>query len=433
MKVKSLCYYMALIFLSAAMPVTDTLARNDVTFWFHAAAEDNPESRIMNQQVQRFNASQNRHEVTMLKLPEYGYESAVLATALTGGLPDLLDFDGPNIANYVWLGYLQPLNRYIPRAIIDNLLPSIKMQGTYPADKKLYSIGTFDSGLALWGNKKLLRKAGIRVPQSLSQAWSLSEFENVLSTLNRTPGVSYPLDIKLNYGEGEWFTYGFSPLIQSMGGDLINRTSWRAAGSLDAAGSVRAMTALQSWYKQGWIVPASKGDSTFYQAQDVGLCLVGHWMWSAHSEALGDDLALIPMPKFGAQHVTGMGSWSFGISANARNPRGAAEFLIFLLRDEEILRMANANGAVPATLSALKNSKNFSSPQSPLHLYSEQLISIALNRPFHPAYPAISAAFAEAAAKILKGADVQKELTRAANAVDEEIEDNQGYYPFIKK
>jgi multiple sugar transport system substrate-binding protein len=26
------------------------------------------------------------------------------------------------------------------------------------------------------------------------------------------------------YGDGEWFTYGFSPFIESFGGDLINRS-----------------------------------------------------------------------------------------------------------------------------------------------------------------------------------------------------------------
>ena len=71
------------------------------------------------------------------------------AAALSGGLPDLLDFDGPNYANYVWPGYLLPLNDLISKKIQDDTLGSVIAQGTYPPDGKLYSLGVGDSGLAL--------------------------------------------------------------------------------------------------------------------------------------------------------------------------------------------------------------------------------------------------------------------------------------------
>jgi len=190
---------------------------------------------------------------------------------------------------------------------------------------------------------------------------------------------------------------------------------------------------VQGWYKNKWIVPASYGDDLFYAKQSVGLSLVGHWMWGAHKDALGDYLVLIPMPKFGRQHVTGMGSWNFGISKMALNPEGAAAFLTFLMSDEEILAMVNANGAVPATFTALKKSDKFASPESPLYLYADQLNNIAMNRPFHPAYPTITQAFATAVANVFKGADPARELRRAAQAVDEDIEDSNGYAPFIKQ
>lgn len=83
-----------------------------------------------------------------------------MANALAAQLPDILDFNGLNIACYVWLGYLRPLGALTKPELIDKLLPTIKLQRAYPVDHKLYSIATFDSGLVLWGNKKLLRRAG---------------------------------------------------------------------------------------------------------------------------------------------------------------------------------------------------------------------------------------------------------------------------------
>ena len=44
----------------------------------------------------------------------------------------------------------------------------------------------------------------------------------------------------MNYGAGEWMTYGFSPLAQSNGGDLIDRTTWTAEGTINSAANIVA-------------------------------------------------------------------------------------------------------------------------------------------------------------------------------------------------
>ncbi len=400
-----------------------------IQVWFHSGKGE--EREVLNEQVKRFNQMQSEIKVNLVLLPEGSYNDQVNAAALAGDLPDLLDFDGPYIANYVWSRFLRPLDGLVNKAIIQDLLPSIIKQGTYPGDGRLYSIGTFDSGLALWGNKQLLEKAGVRIPTSVNNAWDLKEFEEVLAKLAATSGVKWPLDLKLNYGRGEWFTYGLSPIMQSMGGDLIDRKRWVSSGVLNSKASIEAMSLLQKWNKQGWVVNAASGDNKFYGEKSVGLSWVGHWMWQPHKKGLGDDLVLIPMPKFGAKAVTGMGSWNWGITAKSKHPELAAKFLEFLLQPEEILRMTNANGAVPARLSAIAQSSLYKQG-GPLHLFIEQLKTIAVPRPFHPAYPIITSVYAEAVDHIIAGGNIEAELNKAVRKIDEDIEDNEGYPPFGK-
>lgn len=77
---------------------------------------------------------------------------------------------------------------------------------------------------------------GVQPPATLDGAWGLAEFEAVLERLKRS-GVAYPLDMKLNYGAGEWFAYGFAPIIASFGGQLIDPKDFRSAeGFLDGPG-----------------------------------------------------------------------------------------------------------------------------------------------------------------------------------------------------
>jgi multiple sugar transport system substrate-binding protein len=150
-------------------------------------------------------------------------------------------------------------------------------------------------------------------------------------------------------------------------------------------------------------------------------------MWGPHSEGLGDDLVLLPMPKFGDKAVTGMGSWNWGLTSSCENPDAAWKFLDYLVQPEEILRMTNANGAVPARKSAIEMSDLFGEG-GPLNIFVQQLEGgVALERPVTPAYPVITSAFDEATRNIIAGADVQEELDKAVEKIDQDIEDNQGY------
>lgn len=397
-----------------------------IEVWHHGGRGDG-ERETIEALIDQWNEANPDMPAELVLLPEGSYNAQVQAAALAGDLPDLLDFDGPNYANYVWSGYLQPLNGLVDQALLDNALPSIIAQGTYDPDGQIYSLGMFDSGLAIWGNRSYLDAAGVRIPAGVDDAWTMDEFEAALAALQALPEVEYALDLKLNYGQSEWYTYGFSPIIQSLGGDLIDREGWSAGGTLDSDASIEAMTHFQNWFDNGWIVPASVGDDAFYGTRTAALALVGHWMWTPHSENLGDDLVLLPMPKFGPVHATGMGSWCWGITTDA-DP-DTAQLLEFLMTDESILSVTSRNGAVPATLSAIAAAPEYAEG-GPLSLFVDQLNSIAVPRPAHPGYPIISGAFAQAVADIIDGADPADALADAAESVDEDIEDNSGYPPF---
>jgi multiple sugar transport system substrate-binding protein len=304
-------------------------------------------------------------------------------------------------------------------------LPSIIAQGTF--NGQLYSLGQFDSGLAIYGNRRYLEAAGVRIP-TFDEPWSLAEFEEALEKLTALPEVEYALDMQIKYGRSEFYTYGFSPILQSFGGDLIDRQTYQqASGVLDGPQSVEAMQHFQSWFQKGWVSTSATTDDEFHASKTVALSWVGHWMYNPHAEGLGQDLVLLPMPDFGHGPRTGMGSWSWGITSNCPDPAGAWTFLEYLLSPQEILRMTDANGAVPARQSALAQSKLYGET-GPLHLFVQQLESgRAVPRPITPAYATITTAFTEAVENIINGADVKTELSRAAQKIDQDIKDHQGY------
>ncbi len=406
-------------------PPPVTAEKQNITVWFNAGVSN--ALTAMELDIEDFHQAQDVYQVEMTLVPEGVYNDRILAAGQTGDLPCLLFFDGPMVSYLAWLGYLQPIDRFVSAEMKADFLPSIIAQGTY--NRQLYTLGIFDSGLAIYGNRKYLEQAGVRIP-TVERPWDLVEFEAALEKLTALDEVDYALDMKINYGRGEWFSYGFSPILQSFGGDLIDRETYRSATNvLDGPQSVAAMKQFQSWFQKGWANPNPAGDDDFYGSKKAALSWVGHWAYSQYAEALGDDLVLIPMPDFGHGPKTGMGTWNWGISNTCQNPEAAWVFLEYLLRPEGILRWTTIQSGVPARKSALAQSELYQ-PGAPLNVYVQQIeAGWAVPRPNTPAYAAITQAFAGAVEQIVQGGDVQQELTKAAEKIDQDIQAHQGYLP----
>ncbi|MGZ3625357.1 MAG: ABC transporter substrate-binding protein, partial [Ktedonobacteraceae bacterium] len=346
---------------STSRPIT-------VEIFFHSG--QGAERAALNATLQAFSDSHPNIRVEAVQLPEGSYIDQVNVAAMSHSLPCLLDFDGPTLYNYAWSGYLIPLDTYVSSQMRADFLPSILQQGTY--NHHLYSLGQYDSGLGFYANKQYLREARVRIP-TINSPWTLSEFNDILARLKHVAGVQYPLDLNMYPPGGEWFTYGFSPFVESFGGDLINRSTYQSAmGVLNGPNAVAALTWFQNLFKQGYSNPWPASDTGFTLGH-AALNWGGHWLYAGNYQALGDNLLVLPAPNLGKGAKTGMGSWNWGITSSCKTPDAAWQVLNFLLSPSEIASMTGANGAVPARKSVIARSQLYAA-NGPLHVFALQLL-----------------------------------------------------------
>ncbi|MCG3723800.1 ABC transporter substrate-binding protein [Vibrio cincinnatiensis] len=402
-----------------------TILAQEITAWVVDGESERP---YFMQLEKAFNEQFASEDVKVKIQPIPGYDDAIRAAWMSGDLPDLIMVDGPNMANYVWSGMLKPINEMVNEKILEQMLPGIIAQGTYGPDKKIYMLGQGDSSVALWGNKKYLEAAGINIPQTPSEAWDYKEFTEVLGKLKDVKGVEWPLDFKLNYG-GEWNTYGYYPFIKSNGGDIIDQKTWVADGTINSDKTIDAIMKMYAWKRQGYLVPSTAGDNRFFGDKTAALSWVGNWMWRAHSESLGDDLVMIPAPKFGERAYAPNGGWGWAVPSSTQNDAEITKFLNFALSKEQVAEWSKTTGYIPARMDSMDLTPMFSEGGT-AHVMALQAKEIAVVRPVHPAYPVITSEFGKALKNIFEGADPKTALNRAAMVIDDDIEDNMGYPPF---
>ncbi|ABW16370.1 extracellular solute-binding protein family 1 [Parafrankia sp. EAN1pec] len=401
----------------AGNSTTTADGRIQIPMWTHSAG--NPaELAVYKQIISDFNESQDRYEVVQQDFPQVTYNDAIVAAAAAGDLPCLIDMDGPVMPNWAWSGYLQELN--LPKQLTDSLLPTAV--GTYKG--KIYSAGYWDAALAIFARKSVLDKNDIRIP-TVDRPWTKDEFDSALATLQQA-GYDTPLDIGAE-DTGEWWSYAYSPMLQSFGGDEINRDTYRTAeGALNGPAAVNFFTWFQDAFKKGWASNSGTIGNQEFVDDKVALSYTGVWNALDSLEKIGDDLLILPPPDFGQGPKIGGGSWQWGITAGCEQADGARQYLRFSFQDKYIAQFADSQIVIPATAGAEELSKYFTADGAlrPFVVLSQKF---ALARPATPAYSVISSIFEKATKDIMNGADVKSTLGSAVEDIDENITANDNY------
>jgi multiple sugar transport system substrate-binding protein len=413
----ALCAAAALL-LAAGCGGDDTGGRTEIKMWSHSAG--NPtEVEVIEKIIREFNASQDRYVVDAEFFPQRAYNDAIVAAATAGDLPCLIDMDGPVMPNWAWAEAIVPLN--LPEEITDDFLPSAigRWNG------KIYSIGYWDAALSILARKSALEENGIRIP-TMERPWSRQEFDQVLATLKQDRDFEYPIDMGVA-DAGEWWPYAYSPLLQSFGGDLIDRETFRSAeGVLNGPEAVAFGEWFQSLFTSEYASRTpSLGNADFLNG-DVALSWNGNWQAPAAIEAFKDDVIFLPPPDLGNGPKIGGASWQWGISANCPNKRGARDYIEYSLQTKYIVDFINATGNIPATEAAAEQVEAYK-PGGALEEMVDFSREYAVIRPPTPAYAVISNVFERTLKDIVNGADVKDSLDRAVDQIDFNIQANDGY------
>ncbi|HSU35224.1 MAG TPA: ABC transporter substrate-binding protein [Propionibacteriaceae bacterium] len=266
----------------------------------------------------------------------------VLQQASSKSLPDVLMLDNPDIQQIAETGALAPLEDF--GISLDGFAPGPVSAATY--DGKVYGMQPGANTLAIFYNKEVLEKAGVKPPTT----WD--ELKSTAKELTVDKQYGFAFNATADY-EGAW---QFLPPMWTNGGDETALTSPEVAGALqlwkDLIDDGSVSKSVVNW-KQ-----ADVNDQ--FIAGKAAMMLNGPWQIPALTKAkINYGVVPFPVNTAGQTSVAPLGgeAWTVPLTADEAKMTKAAELVKCMNTDENQVTRAKEGGLVPTKLALAEQFK----------------------------------------------------------------------------
>jgi arabinogalactan oligomer/maltooligosaccharide transport system substrate-binding protein len=185
---------------------------------------------------------------------------------------------------------------------------------------------------------------------------------------------------------------------------------------------VKGAQLIQSWYKKEYFPKGLNGDivgGLFTQGK-VATVINGPWAITDYKKALGNDLAVAPLPVLenGKNPTSFIGVKGWMLSKFTKSPEWAADFAAFLTNEENAMNYFKKTGEVPPVIKVLNDPALTSDPL--VAGFSKQIQS-GIPFPTVPELDSVWDPMANALKFVAEGKDVQSSLNDAVKQIQEKI------------
>ncbi|MER5275733.1 sugar ABC transporter substrate-binding protein [Streptomyces sp. NPDC002809] len=306
---------------------------------------------INRQLVKEWNASHPDVEVQYVQGSWDSVHDQLLTSFEGGEAPDVIHDASDDLADFAYGGYLADLRTLLP----DRLTGDIPAQSLRTAtfDGGVYGVPFLQEPRVLIANTKILKASGVRIPTP-ERPWSWPEFRQVTKQLTGKGryGIAWPLkepvSVTLNLGlsaGGELFHRGADGKVTVAMGegdqvvpgiihDQVNTDHSAARTALGMGGGDTlpglfggkyAMVPLGFSYRQQVVEQAPKG-----------------FEWT-----------VLPAPAGSEGLAQGVSPQTLSVAEDSPHKKEAVEFIDFLLRPANMVRLAKGDWMLPTGTAAL--------------------------------------------------------------------------------
>jgi ABC-type glycerol-3-phosphate transport system substrate-binding protein len=324
-----------------------------VTLRFQSLAWQEESVQVNKELVKEWNATHPDVKVEYVQGSWDGVHDQLLTSFEGGEAPDIIHDASDDLADFAYGGYLADLTDLLPERLKSDIPRRSWETATF--GDGIYGVPFLQEPRVLIANATWLKEAGVRIPTP-ERPWSWAEFRSVTERLGGDGryGVAWPLkepvsatlNLSLSSG-GQLFHRGadgkvtvrFGPADEVMPRTVHDQVNADRSASPTTLGSGGSDTLPGFFGGKYAMVPLGFS----YRQQIV------------QQAPKGFDWQVLPAPA-GAEGLTqGVSPQTLSIAEDSPHQREAAEFIDFLLRPENMVRLALGDWMLPTGTEALKD------------------------------------------------------------------------------
>lgn len=306
---------------SATPPPPTTAAPVEVTFW-HAYGTGSAEEIAMTKVLAQAAIDLPQYKINVLQIPFSDIFNKYRTDVAAGSGPDMFIAPNDSLGDDARAGLIADIS-----SLANGKLAGVNQLGIdgMSLDGKLYGIPESLKAVVLWYNTSMLPAA----PKTTDELKTLME--------GGTPvGIAY----------GCYHMYGF---YNSFGGKIFD-DKWKVIAD-QGSGVTDTFTYMNDLYqiakKNNWARSDSDSLAPFSEGK-LAAVTNGNWAMADYRKALGDKLALAPLPAgSGGPAKPMLGVDGFYFNPNSQNQAAALEVALYLTNAKSQTTMMNEAGHVP--------------------------------------------------------------------------------------
>ncbi|MFF1837276.1 extracellular solute-binding protein [Streptomyces sp. NPDC058231] len=307
------------------------------------------------QLVREWNAS---HPDVQVEYVQGSWDSVhdQLLTSFEGDeAPDVIHDASDDLADFAYGGYLADLRTLLPKRLADDIPRQSWRTATF--GDGVYGVPFLQEPRVLIANAKILKASGVRVPTP-AKPWSWDEFRHVTRELTgkgkgkATYGIAWPLrepvSVTLNLGV-------------SSGGQLFHRgADGKVTIRLGKGDRIMPDTVHDQVGTDHSAAPAAlgMGGSDTLPGLFGGRYAMVPLGFSYRQQVVeqapeGFDWTVLPAPAGSDGLAQGVSPQTLSVAESSPHKKAAVEFIDFLLRPENMVRLAKGDWMLPTGTAAL--------------------------------------------------------------------------------
>ncbi|WP_371575744.1 ABC transporter substrate-binding protein [Streptomyces sp. NBC_01314] len=324
-----------------------------ITLRFQSLAWQEESVAVNKKLVKEWNATHPGVEVEYVQGSWDSVHDQLLTSFEGGEAPDIIHDASDDLADFAYGGYLADLRRLLPERLTSDI-PRRSWETTTFGDG-IYGVPFLQEPRVLIANATWLRESGVRVPTP-DDPWTWQEFRAVAKELSGDGkyGVAWPLKEPVS---------ATLNLSLSAGGQLFHRDAdGKVEVRFEAADAVVPKTVHDEVNKDGSASGTTLGmggsDTLpgFFGGKYAMVPLGFSYRQQIVQQAPeGFDWQVLPAPA-GADGLTqGVSPQTLSVAEDSPHKKEAAEFIDFLLRPENMVRLALGDWMLPTGTEALQD------------------------------------------------------------------------------